>query len=170
MPDLNSLEQEVAALKKQESNDFDFMDALDHIEEASKVTDADIDRLRTILNSFRLKLPNRETLSADRVRAKDLADSLMLATLAERIARINARNETLGKLTVELQTQIDKANSDANLLKQIKDAVDKATKTVTEAKTLVDHLTATDASTKDKLKALIESLGNISNIFKPKAA
>jgi len=169
MPDLNSLEQEVAALKKQESNDFDFMDALDHIEEASKVTDADIDRLRTILNSFRLKLPNRETLNADRIRAKDLADSLMLATLAERIARINARNETLGKLTVELQTQIDKANNDANLLKQIKDAVDKATKTVTEAKTLVDHLTATDASTKDKLKALIDSLGNISNIFKPAA-
>lgn len=167
MPDLNLLAQEVAALKKQESNDFDFMDALDHIEAAGKEVDSNIDRLRQILDSFRLKLPNRETLNADRRKAKDLADALMLVTLKGRIDRINARNEALGELTGGLQTQIDKANSDANLLKRIKDGVDKANKTISEVKSLVDALTATDASTKAKLKALIDTLNNISSIFKP---
>jgi methyl-accepting chemotaxis protein len=171
MADLRSLEQEVAALKKQESNDFNFMDALEHMEKACATTaDGEIERLRVILNSFRLKLPNRETLNADRVKAKDLADALMLATLRERIDRINTRNQLLAQLTDELQNQIDKANNDAALLKQIKEGVDKATKTVNEAKALVDTLTATDVSTKDKLKSLIQGLGSISSIFRAQAA
>lgn len=170
MPDLDDLAQEVASLSKVESNDFEFMDALDHIEEAGTTTNAEIDTLRNILDRFRLKLPNRETLDSVRTKAKDLAEALMLATLTKRIARINARNEAMSNLTSALQTQINKANSDANLLKQIKDAVDKATKTVTEVNALVDQLTATNATTKDKLKALIETLASISSIFTPQDA
>jgi chromosome segregation ATPase len=169
MADLDPLREEVAGLNKIESNDFEFMDALDHIEAAGKTADEEIVTLRNILNSFRLKLPNRETLDVDRIRARDLANSLSRATLALRIARINARNDALARLTAELQTQIDKANSDANLLKRIKDAVDKATKTVNEAKALLDQLQKADASTKAKLKALIDSLGNVSTIFNPEA-
>lgn len=168
MANLDRLEQEVAGLIRDESTDFEFRDAFIHIEEASKTTaNAEVARLKDILSSFRGKIPNLISLKPIKVRAKDLADTLMLATLAERIASINARNELLTGLTGELKTQIDKANADANLLKQIKDSVDKASKTVDEVKSLIDQLTATDASTKDKLQALISELDRISSIFKP---
>jgi methyl-accepting chemotaxis protein len=168
MPNLDELEHKVDQLDSLTSSIFRFNDAFHGIEQASQDTsDNDVGRLRGILDTFRGKLPDLLTYSRLEADAKDLADNLMLATLADRIARINARNEALAGLTGELKTQIDKANSDANLLKQIKDGVDKATKTVTAAKTLVDQLTATDASTKDRLKALIDALGNISSIFKP---
>jgi len=165
MATLNKLAQEVAALSESLSNDFEFTDALEHIEDAVATTDDDIGDLRDILDDFRLKLPNRETLALQRVRAKDLAEALMLDTVSERLKRINARNEALSTLTSALQTQIAKANSDANLLKQIKDAVDKATKTVEEVKALINQLSATDSSVKEKLRALIERLGNLSTIF-----
>jgi methyl-accepting chemotaxis protein len=167
MPSLDELEQEVSGLNKDESDDFAFMDALEHIEGAGKTTDGEIDRLRDILNRYRLKLPGRETLDADRVRARDLAETLMLATLSQRLNRIKARNETLSTLTSTLQTQIAKANNDANLLTQIKEAVDKATKTVNEVKSIINQLSATDTSVKEKLVSLVESLGNVSTIFSP---
>lgn len=167
MADLAALKNEVSALNHITSNDFEFMDALDHIEEAAKSTDGDISTLRNILNSFRLKFPDRETLAPDRIRAKDLADTLMLATLGMRIARISARNDALTELAGELQTQIDKANADAGRLKQIRDALDKASKTVVQAKAIIDTLTATDLNTKEKLKKLIDSLAKASSIFAP---
>lgn len=171
MPDLNQLNQEVASLSKTESDDFAFMDAIDHIEDSGKSTDDDdIATLRDILHGFRSKLPNRETLDAVRVRAKDLADTLMLTTLSQRLARIKGRNDALLNLNATLQTQIAKANNDAGLLKQIKDAVDKATKTVEEVKAIVSQLTATDSSVKDKLTALIDGLANVSTIFAPENA
>ena len=81
--------------------------------------------------------------------------------------KINDRNDALAALTGKLKIEIDKGNHDANLLVRIKDAVDKANQTVTEVKALVDQLTNTDASTKSKIKALIDTLGNISSIFSP---
>ena len=167
MANLNALNQKVAALSKTQSNDFEFIDVLDAIEEAAATTDDEIDELRNIIDRFRLKLPNRETLDGERVRAKDLAEALMLDTVSERLDRIKARNDALSALTNALQIQIAKANSDANLLKEIKDAVDKATKTAEEIKGLINALTATDSSVKEKLEALIERLGNISSIFEP---
>jgi len=168
MADLDKLAQEVGALNETFSNDFQFMDALVHIEEAGETTDDDeIDELRDILDSYRAELPSRTTLNLERIRARDLAAALALTTLTQRLDRIKARNETLSSLTDALQTQIDKANNDANLLKQIKEAVDKATKTVAEVKSLINQLTATDGSVKEKLTALIEQLGNISTIFSP---
>ena len=169
MANLLKLAQEVAALSKTLSNDFEFSDALEHIEDAVATTDdSDVGDLRDILDDFRRsKLPGRETLHLQRVRARDLAEALMLDSVSERLQRINARNEALSTLTSALQTQIAKANSDANLLKQIKDAVDKATKTVEEVKALINQLSATDSSVKEKLRALIERLGNLSTIFQP---
>lgn len=170
MADLNELNQEVAGLNKTTSNDFQFMDALDHIEEAAKtVADQDIGQLRQIVNSFRLKLPNRETLGLDRIRARDLGSALMLNTLQKRIDRINSRNENLSNLNSRLDDEISKGNSDAARLTTIKTAVEKATKTVDQAKTLVDQLTNTDATTRTRLKALIDALGNVSTIFQPNA-
>jgi methyl-accepting chemotaxis protein len=170
MANLNALNQKVAGLSKTQSNDFEFIDVLDEIEEAAETADDEIDKLRNILDRFRLKLPNRETLDGERVRAKDLAEALMLDTVAERLDRINARNDALSALNKALQSQIAKANSDANRLKEIREAVEKATKTVEEIKGLISQLTATDSSVKEKLEALIERLGNISSIFEPQNA
>lgn len=167
MPNLDPLAMEVNSLSRTESDDFAFIDALDHIEEAGRTTDNEIDALRNILDRYRSKLPNRETLDAQRVRAKDLADALMLNTLAKRIERIRARNEALSSLTATLRAEIARANSDANRLKQIRDAVDQATKTVAEVKALINGLTATDGGVKQTLTMLIERLGNISTIFSP---
>jgi len=168
MADLDQLEQKVNALDENTSSIFSFKSAIRDIEAAAgTVTDQNVSRLRTILKTYRLKLPDLPNFSRIETDARDLADNLMLATLAKRIARIGARNEALASLTGDLQTQIGKANKDANLLKQIKSGVDKATKTVDEAKSLVDQLTVTNTSTKNKLKALIQSLANVSSVFEP---
>jgi hypothetical protein len=168
MPNLDDLEQKVSELAGDGSPAFEFRSAFKDIEEAGKIaTDAQIVRLTGILSDFRGKLPDLLALNQIRARAQDLADTLMLATLEERVRRINARNEALATLTSELQTQIDKANSDANLLVRIKEGVEKTTKTVNEAKALVDQMTATDTDTKIKLKNLIEGLGRISSILQP---
>jgi septation ring formation regulator EzrA len=171
MANLDRIEEEVAGLIRDESTDFEFRDVFNDIEEAGKTaTNAEIARLRNILSSFRGKIPNLISLKPIKVRAKDLADTLMLATLAERIARINARNDLLTRLTGELRTQINKANSDATLLTRIKEGVDKASKTITEVNALIDQLEASDTSTKDRLKALIRALENVSSIFAPQDA
>ena len=170
MANLDTLEQEVAGLISDESNDFEFSDVFINIEEAVKTTEnGESGRLQDILSSFRGKIPNRINLKPIKARAKDLADTLMLEDLQERIESIKSRNELLGRLTSELKTQIDKANKDANLLKRIKDGVDKATKTVNEIKSLINQLTATDVSTKDKITALVTQLDEISSIFKPQS-
>ena len=168
MPNLDQLEQEVDSLHQLRSDIFSFGDALSGLTEAARTTaEGDLPRLRNILSTYRGKLPNLPTYKRVRADAKDLADTLMLATLAGRIARISARNETLATLTSQLKRESDKANRDATLLTRITEAVDKATKTVEEVKEMIDALTATNATTKDRLKALVETLGDISSIFKP---
>ena len=167
MADLDQIEQEVAGLIRDESTDFEFRDAFVHIEETAKsTTNAELARLRSILSSFRSKIPNLISLKPIKARAKDLADTLMLNDLSERITLINARNELLARLTGELKTQIAKANQDATLLKRIKDAVDTATKTVEEVKTLISQLSAADG-TRETLMALVNQLDAISSIFEP---
>jgi uncharacterized phage infection (PIP) family protein YhgE len=170
MANLDTLEQEVAGLIRDESNDFEFRNAFINIEEAVKTTtNAEREELQDILSNFRGKIPNRINLKPIRAGAKDLADTLTIKDLKERIDSINSRNELLGRLTSELKTQIDKANKDANLLKQIKDGVDKATKTIVEIRSLINQLTDSDVSTKEKLIALVTELDKISSIFKPQS-
>lgn len=165
--DLDSIEREVDELNDGNSS-FRFNTALSHLEEAALVTDgADLPRLRTIISTFVRKIPDLPTFKRIERDAEDLADNVMLTTLGQRIAKINARNVALADITSRLQTEIGKANKDANLLQRIKDGIDTATATVKQAKTLIDQLTATDASTKDKLRALIDTLAGASNIFNP---
>ena len=167
MADLDQIEQEVAGLIRDESTDFEFRDVFVHIEEAAKnTTNADLTRLGNILSSFRAKIPNLISLKPIKAKAKDLADTLMLNDLSERINVINSRNDLLARLTGELNIQIAKANQDATLLQRIKDAVDKATKTVEEVKSLISQLSAADG-TKETLTALVNQLDAISSIFEP---
>ncbi len=168
MPNLDQIEQKVNNLIEDESLSSEFRDAFKDIEEAGKITtNTEIARLRNILSNFRGKLPNKVVLKPTRAKAKDLADELMLNTLKQRLDRIEARNEALTNLTDELNVQIAKGNSDANRLKEIKSFVDKATETVNVVKNLIDQLTATDATIKSNLKALIDALDGLSRIFKP---
>jgi uncharacterized phage infection (PIP) family protein YhgE len=165
--DLDSLELEVDKLNDGNSL-FRFNAAFKRIENAVADTgDADLPRLRSILSTFGNKVPDGPTHKRLERDVEDLSDILMKDSLAVRIARIAARNQALEDLTSGLETQISKANKDANLLTQIKDGIDKATATVNQAKTLIDQLTDTDASTKDKLKALIDALAGASTILQP---
>ena len=166
MPTLKEVETEVDGLSSVTPDIFSFRDAFTSIEEVSQ-TNVDSAALRSILSRFRSKIPDLLAFNRIRADAKDLAEVLMLADVNARIARITSRNDLISDLTDELQTQVDKANSDANLLRRIKDGVNKATRTVEELKALVGELTATDSSAKNRITALLERLGNISSILNP---
>jgi hypothetical protein len=168
MANLDALEQEVAELSQGDSTPFDFRDVYNDLEAAVLSTSAsESQRLANIVGSFRGKLPGLIILQPIRAKAKDLHDFLTEFTINEAINRINVRNETLSTLTSALDEEIEKANKDATLLTRIKDGVEKATKTVEEIRGLINDLTATDASTRERLTALIERLGNLSNILHP---
>jgi methyl-accepting chemotaxis protein len=166
MPTLKEVEAEVDDLSSVTPDIFSFRDAFTSIEEVSQ-TNIDASALRSVLSRFRGKIPDLLAFKRIRADAKDLAEILMLADVKARIARISSRNDLIAELTDELQVQVDKANSDATLLKRIKDGVNKATRTVEELKALVGELSATDASAKTRITKLLERLGNISSILNP---
>jgi FtsZ-binding cell division protein ZapB len=168
MATLKQIEDAVDQLSEIAPDIFSFGDAFTLIEEASR-TNVDTASLRTILNRFRMKLPNLIAFKRLRADAGDLAVDLTITDLQARLKHIKDRNDLLSELTDELQTQVDKANSDAIRLTRIKEGVENATKTVNELKSLVSSLTATDASTKSRIAALLETLGNISSILHPES-
>ena len=168
MPNLDELKGEVAQLNDRTSIKSDFDDVFGRIREASRtLTRAERSELRDILSAFRQKLPDLITYEELRADAKALAERIMLDGLGDSTKRIAARNEALAGLTSALNAESKKARRDADLLKQIKEAAEKGTKTVAEIKELIGRLTETDAGTKGRLVALVESLGDIKDIFDP---
>ena len=168
MPNLDELEQEVNNLDENGSPLSKFRDVMQHIEVASRTTlNADVERVRNILITFRGKIPDLLLLKRVRADAKDLDIVLTLNSLEERISAINARNFALTNLTKALNEQSKNAVHDAELLKLIQSAVDKATETATAVKTLVDQLQEADGSAKATLKAFIDALDKVSSIFRP---
>jgi hypothetical protein len=166
MTNLDQIQQKVNNLKQLTSNIFEFSEVFEDIQEAGRVTpDADRQTLSNILSSFRGKLPNLPTFKLLKATAQDLAENLALATIAQRRAAIDARNQAITSLNSILQKQIDKGNADAILLRQIKNAIEQGTAVISELRDLVDKLTATDAGTVSTLRALINTVGNISSIF-----
>ncbi|MEO6051551.1 MAG: hypothetical protein ABIP78_09495 [Pyrinomonadaceae bacterium] len=132
-------------------------------------SNADEDELKDTLIKFRQKL-----LAADlgefarmEIWAKRLHEALVLQGIGEVIRAIESRNVAVPQLLDNLGQEIEKGNADAALLTQIKDAIEKGTKTIDELKTLVDALTATDADVKSRIRALITAARNISNTFMP---
>ena len=171
MPDLDALEQEVNNLDEDNSPLSKFKDAMQHIEVASRTTpNANLQRIRDILSTFRSKVPDMLLLKRVKADAKDLDETLTLDSLEERIAAINARNFALTNLTKALNDQSANAVHDAELLKLITGAVDKATETVTAIKTLVDQLQEADGNARATIKAFIDALDKVSSIFRPQNA
>jgi hypothetical protein len=166
MPTLKEIEAEVDELKDVTANIFTFRKLFTRIEEASQ-TDVDTASLADILEGFRQKIPDLIAFNRIRADARDLDENLMIDDVAARIQRIQDRNELLKELSGQLDAQIEKANNDANLLRQIKSRIDKATATLNEIRSLINQLSATDASTRDQLLTLVQSLGNISSILNP---
>lgn len=166
MPSLQEIEAEIDNLDSLTGNIFRFRETFTKMQAISQ-TDTDIHRLQDLLAVFRGKIPDLVAFNRLRADAKDLAEDLMETVLLDRLAKIKDRNDLLSELTGKLQTEVQRANSDATLLTRIKDAVQKATSTVNEVKALVNQLTATDVSTRDRIAALIERLGTISNILHP---
>jgi len=168
-PTLNEVDTAVDELDDVTGNIFRFRDVLAQIEEVTR-TNVDTNALTEILSRYRDKIPNLIDFNRVRADARDLHEVLVFADVHTRIEKIKSRNDLLSDLNDELQTQVDKANSDASLLTRIKEGVEKATKTVDEVKALVAELTDTDQPAKVRIMALLERLGNISSILHPEDA
>jgi uncharacterized phage infection (PIP) family protein YhgE len=178
MIDFNDLRTRVDRLSQNGSPSPDFLVVFGKISKASKeitpesaTAASDKSKLEVILNDFIVKIPTQilelRRMTAD---ANDLAFALGMQTVGECIERIKARNKAIADLTKKLTGQNNLAQKDANLLTQIKDALDNATKTVTEVKALVAKISDSEADLKTKLRAFIDALNKISTIFKPQNA
>jgi methyl-accepting chemotaxis protein len=152
------------------SSRSDYETAFEHfVEVLRRKPQPDKQTMITILATF------INTLSSDispllalvKRKASALDQALVSSTVGEIIEGINNRNPAFSRLNTTLQNEIDKGNADANLLKRIKEAVEKATNTIDEINNLVDQLTATNATTTSKIKSLIDAVGNITNIIFP---
>lgn len=169
---IQELETEVNALDSISSR-AEYSDAFEHfVEVLRQKPEPNRAQMINILATFRNTLSgdNSPLLNVVRRKARALDEALVADTVGGVIAGINSRNPAFARLNTNLQNEIDKANADAALLQRIKEAVEKATATIDEIKTLVDALTATNATTKSRLKALIEAAGNITNIILPNEA
>lgn len=167
MPSLDELEQTVDELDENTSPVGDFRNAYRQIEEVARnaTTMAEISRIQNILNTFRGKLPDLIQVKRIRADARDLHTNLALNSVQQTINSIARRNQAISALKAKLAEQSQGAVNDANLLNQIKDALDKANKTIQTVKGLVDQLTEADGNAKATLKALIDAVGNVSTIF-----
>jgi hypothetical protein len=171
MPSIEELKDEIDGLDiNNGSSPFDYFDAYEHFIETLKTsTNGDKPRLRNILATFREKLTNADLVQFDSIRrkAKKLDEALIASSVGDLVTAINDRNHALPILLSKLDAEIEKGNNDADRLEEIKNALERATKTVDELKDLVDALTDTDATIKSTLEALIQSAGNISTTFMP---
>ncbi len=177
MIDFDDLRTRVDKLSQGGSSSLDFRAVFGKISRASQeiklqsgTADNDKEQLEIILNDFIGKLPSLPALKRMIADANDLAFALGMETVGKCIERIKARNKALSDLTEKLDEQNELAEKDANLLTQIKNALDKATKTVTEVKALVAKISDSEVDLKTKLLAFIDSLNNISTIFNPQNA
>lgn len=169
---IQQLRAEVNALDSVSSRS-DYEDAFEHfVEVLRRKPEPDRVTMIGILATFRNTLAGDVNPLLDIVsrKARALDNALVSDTVGEIIDGINSRNPALARLNNNLQNEIDKGNADANLLKRIKEAIEKATATIDEIKNLVDQLTATSATTKSRIKSLIEAARNITNIIFPNEA
>ena len=177
MIDFNDLRTRVSNLDQAGGSSLSFRAVFGRISRASQeinlqsgTAENDRQELEVILNNFIVKIPPLPALKRMTADANDLAFALGMATVGECIARIRARNKALSDLTEKLDEQNDLAEKDAKLLTQIKDALDDATATITEVKALVAKISDDEADLKTKILAFIETLNNVSTIFKPQNA
>jgi hypothetical protein len=174
MIDFNDLRTRVDGLSQNGSSTLDFRAVFGKISRASQdiklsneTAESDKSKLGIILNDFIVKIPNLPALKRMTADANDLAFALAMDTVSKCIERINARNKALTELTEKLDEQNDLAEKDAKLLTQIKEALDKATDTVVAVKTLISKISDDEADLKTKLLELLETLSDVSTIFKP---
>ena len=146
-----------------------FIDFLEQFISGGQPSSGDQNELKVTLLKFRqkLRIADLGEFAKMEIWAKKLHEALVLQGVGEVIRAIEARNVALPQLLDKLEGEIKKGNADAALLTKIKEAIEKGTKTIDEVKTLVDALTATDANTKSRIRALIAAARNISLTFMP---
>lgn len=166
MAKFDDLNEKIDKLDKKFSNDTEFESVFSDIQDAvADADDNDLGDLADIVAAFRNKLPGRLTINRLRADAKDLDEDLTLDSIDAVLGQIGLRNKALSDLDSALDKESKKAVTDANLLKTIKESIDKVTKTATEIRTLVEKLTESNATAKSHLIALINALDNISSIL-----
>jgi methyl-accepting chemotaxis protein len=169
MSDLNALKTKIEGLSKTLSSDTTFRNTYQLIEEAClEPENTNSSTLSNILSIFRdEKLNGRDTLNRIRADVKDLDEKIKLGNVAARISSIEKRNIAIKNLSSKLDEQSKKAVKDANLLKTIKDIIDKTTATVEVINNLIKDLEESDDDAKKILKAFVKALDEGSSIFKP---
>lgn len=121
--------------------------------------------LQEIIGDFLARLPNRATLNKLRATADQLQTDVMIEEIGERTARISARNQELTQLAKALGIQIEGANTDAERLTKITGEINKATQAVNTIRGLVSQLNSPDANAEAKIKAVLEALAELDEIF-----
>lgn len=169
---IDVLEQTINALNLANGNSrrSDYTKAYkSFIEVLQGSNNGDKSRLMDILATFSQKLRDANLIqfAAMEESANNLLAALTSESVGKLIDAIRDRNVALPKLLEKLNVEIEKGNADAALLTKIKEAIEKGTKTLDELKTLVDALTATDADTESRIRALIAAARNISSTFMP---
>lgn len=126
-------------------------------------------QLLNILATFCQKLREADLIqfSAMEESANNLLVALTSKSVGDLIQAIEERNIALPKLLAKVKVEIDKGNDDAEFLIDIREAIEKGTKTLDELQALVDKLTDTDADTESRIRALIAAARNISSTFMP---
>lgn len=167
MAKFDSLREKIDALDKFSSDDR-YTEAFADIQDAVQGSDNDdLEDLIEIVAEFRDKLPPDLSLNRVRADARDLDEDLSQNSIDVVIQGIGRRNDTLSRLVDALNKESEKAEQDADLLNKIREGVEKATKTIEEINDFVDQLSESDANAIDNIRALIDTLGNISSIFEP---
>jgi DNA repair exonuclease SbcCD ATPase subunit len=157
-------------LQNGNSNPFDYRDAYDDfVQVLQKSTDADEPHLKEVLQTFRGKLlaANLEEFNDLKNWAKKLDEAFTSKSVGQLVQAIRDRNVALPELLKRLTKETERGNEDADLLTRIKEAIEKGAKTIDELKALVDALSETDATAKERILTLIEAARNISSTFIP---
>lgn len=162
----DELKERVDGLNRTTSGDARFKSVFVDIQsEVENAADDDLGELKDIVGDFRSKLPGRLTLNRLRSDAKDLHENIVIGNIGLTLDGILRRNEAINDLIAALDEESEQAVDDASLLDEIKEGIEKATKTVDAIKDMVNQLTESGESAIDNIMDLIDGVDEISSIF-----
>lgn len=166
MAEIDDLERDVNNLS--EANDIErFENTYERIKAAflKAQTAAVFNRVRAVLRVFRNKIPDRDPLIPVRQSARQVDERLTSMAVATLLGNINNRSRAINDLKTRLDVEIRKGNRDATLLTRIREAIERASKTIAEINTLIDRLRDTPDDIVGNFKALLTTIGNVNDIF-----
>jgi hypothetical protein len=171
MPEIDDLEATVNALVAGNS-DVKFRMTYRRIKVAflSAQTATVFNRVWNILRTFRNSIPSRSSLNPVSESAQEVDERLTVRAVTELLGNISGRSRAITNLKAELDRQIAKGNRDESLLRRIREAVERADKTIAEINAMIKQLKETPLKeTPDDIIRIFETLlgtiGKVNDIF-----